>query len=236
MDKIIALVSGLDSFCYLGQYIDKYAIEALIINYGQRAQYGVEQMTYLIDSLKGKHPQLTRRTLHMQFLKTAYPQFQQTADHLYPKPNYDPSVVLPLRNTIFISIAMAYAKTSQAKRVTIGSTIDDSDLSLGMAKFPDLSRNYLLDMEEDLDRGCLPGMDRLVEIWSPARQGMSKAKNLRVGCEAFGEELVCQTWSCYLGDNTGLKKDKHCGRCYGCSERKRVFEKAKIIDKTEYKE
>ena len=235
MDKIIALVSGLDSFCYLGQYIDKYATEALIFNYGQRAQYGVEQMTYLIDSLKGKHPQLTRRTLHMQFLKTAYPGFQQTADYSYPKSDYDPSVVPPLRNTIFLTIAMAYAQQVKARKIIIGSTIDDTSL-IGIDKFPDLNPKYLLNLEDLLGEGFLPGTNLPVEIWSPARQGMSKAKNLRVGCEVFGEKLVCQTWSCYLGDNTGLKKDKHCGQCYGCVQRKQVFEKAKIIDKTEYKE
>ena len=41
MDKIIALVSGLDSFCYLGQYIDKYKIEVLIFNYGQSSSPAV---------------------------------------------------------------------------------------------------------------------------------------------------------------------------------------------------
>ena len=233
MDKIIALVSGLDSFCYLGQYIDKYAIEALIFNYGQRAQYGVEQMTYLIDSLKGKHPQLTRRTLHMQFLKTAYPEFQQTTEHSYPKTNYDFSVVLPLRNTIFITIAMAYAQKILAHRIITGATIDDLNVYIGRPKFPDLNSPYLLNLEKLLEEGRL--LPWIAEIWSPARQGMSKAKNLKLGFEAFGEK-VFETWSCYLGDNTGLKKEKHCGRCYGCSERKRVFAKAKIVDKTKYQE
>lgn len=240
MEKIIALVSGLDSFCYLGQYVGKYDIEALIFNYGQRAQYGVEQMTSLIDSLKPEHPSLTRRTLHMPFLKTAYPKFQQTAEHSYPKPDYDPSVVLPYRNTIFITVAMAYAQKVGARRIIIGATIDDTGLTgmLGLDKFPDLHPKYLRSLEDFLARGRLPWMNNEtpVEIWSPARSGMSKAKNLKMGCEIWGDNLVCQIWSCYLGDNAGLKKEKHCGRCYGCTERKQVFEKAKIEDKTEYEE
>ncbi len=227
MDKIIALVSGLESFCYLGQYIDKYDIEVLIINYGQRAQYGVEQMTYLIGSLKPDHPSLTRRTLQMPFLKTAYPGFQQTADHSYPKPDYDPTVVLPLRNTIFLTIAMAYAQQIKVRKIIIGSTIDDISL-IGMAKFPDLNPTYLLDLQYILNRGHLPSENSPVEIWSPARQGISKAKNLRNGCESFGEDLVCQTWSCFMG------KERHCGLCFGCKERQKVFQKAKIVDKTLY--
>ena len=63
MDKIIALVSGLDSFCYLGQYVDKYKVETLTFNYGQRALPGLQQTTRLLDSLKPNYPHLTRRTL-----------------------------------------------------------------------------------------------------------------------------------------------------------------------------
>ena len=231
MDKIIALVSGLDSFCYLGQYIDRYKIEVLLFNYGQRAQTGVEQMTYLIDSLKGKHPLLIRRTLNMQFLKVFYPNFQQTEDNLYPQPNYNPSVVLPLRNTIFLTVAMAQAQQIRASKIIIGSTIDDTGL-LGIDKFPDLNPSYLLNLEKLLERGCLPWAQSLIEIWSPARSGMTKTKNLKNGFEVFGER-VFETWSCYMDDDL----DKvHCGRCYGCSERQRVFKQAGIEDKTEYKE
>jgi len=229
MDKIIALISGLDSFCYLGQHIDKYKVEVLIFNYGQRAQHGVEQMTYLIDSLKGEHPLLTRRTLHMEFLKTAYPRFRQTENNLYPKPDYNSSVVLPLRNTIFLTIAMAYAQQTGARGITIGATTSDSDWLLGIGKFPELDSKYLLALQDLLGRGCLPREDSPVEIWSPAREGVSKGKNLRMGFEVFGN-LVYETWSCFQENET------QCGRCYGCSERRRVFEKAKIEDKTEYEE
>ncbi len=229
MDKIIALVSGLDSFCYLGQYVDKYDIEALTFNYGQRALPGLLQTTRLLDSLRPDHPHLTRRTLQMPFLKTAYPGFQQTAEHSYPRPDYDPStVVLPLRNTIFLTIAMAYAQRVGAVRIILGATIDDISL-LGMDKFPDLKPKYLLNLEHFLGEGFLPGMHSpVVEIWSPARSGMSKARNLKVGCNVFGKDLVCQTWSCYMGN------ERQCGRCFGCTERKRVFKQAGIADKTEY--
>lgn len=229
MDKIIALVSGLDSFCYLGQYVDKYKVEVLIFNYGQRAQKGIEQMTSLIDSLRPDHPLLTRRTLDIQFLKSAYPGFQQTGPLLYPKPDYDSSVVLPLRNTIFLTIAGAYAKNTGAIRILIGATIEDVGLP-GIEKFPDLNPKYHRSLEALLEKGCLPQGDLPVEIWSPARQGMSKARNLKNGCQVFGEDLVCQTWSCF-----GESK-RQCGRCFGCTERRRVFEQAGIVDKTEYEE
>jgi len=228
MDKIIALVNGLDSFCYLGQYIDKYKIEVLLFNYGQRAQYGVEQMTYLIDSLRDKHPLLTRRTLNMQFLKVFYPNFQQTENNLYPKPNYNPSVVLPLRNTIFLTIAIVQARQIKARKIIIGSTLDDIGL-LGIDKFPELNPHHLLRLEELLERGCLPRAQSPVEIWSPARQGISKIKNLKNGYEIFGEK-VYETWSCYL------EKGDHCGQCFGCAERQRVFKQAEIKDKTKYEE
>ncbi len=125
-------------------------------------------------------------------------------------------------------IAMAYAQRVGAIRIIIGSTIDDTGL-IGIDKLPDLNPKYLLNLEHLLGRGFLPGTTLPVEIWSPARQGMSKAKNLKNGFEAFGER-VYETWSCYQGNTS------HCGRCYGCVERKRVFERAKIVDKTKYRE
>ena len=210
MDKIIALVSGLDSFCYLGQYIDKYEIEVLIFNYGQRAQHGISVTTSLLDSLRPEHPHLACRTLDIQSLKFAYPGFQQTTDHLYPQGNYNPStVVLPLRNTIFLTIAMAYAQKVGAMRIIIGSTIDDTSWA-GIDGFPDLNPKYLLNLEHLLGGGCFPSGNLPVEIWSPARQGMSKGKNLRNGFEAFGE-MVYEAYSCYSSS------ERHCGQCYGLS-------------------
>ncbi|GAF86914.1 unnamed protein product, partial [marine sediment metagenome] len=61
----------------------------------------------------------------------------------------------------------------------------------------------------------------------PARQGMSKAKNLKNGFQAFGEK-VYETWSCFL------ENEKQCGRCFGCVQRKEVFKQAGIEDKTKY--
>jgi len=232
MDKIIALVSGLDSFCYLGQYISKYKIEVLIFNYGQRSQQGVEQTTYLINSLTEKHSFLIRRTIQLQALKFLYPKSQQINKYGLIEPIYQPKVVLSLRNTIFLTIAIAYAKTVGAKKVIIGATTDDASPYLELPKFPDLNSSYLLNLEKLLDIGCPPWAPGPVEIWSPARSGMSKAKNLRNGFEIFGD-LIFQTWSCYLGD-ADLGGERQCGRCYGCVRRKEVFEQARIEDKTKY--
>jgi len=121
---------------------------------------------------------------------------------------------------------MAYAQKVGAIRIIIGSTIDDTSLT-GIGGFPDLNPKYLLNLEHLLGEGFLPGTNLPVEIWSPARQGMSKGKNLKNGFEAFGEK-VYETYSCYTGS------ERHCGQCFGCVQRKQVFEKAKIVDKTSY--
>lgn len=163
----------------------------------------------------------------MQFLKTFYPNFQQTNDHSYPQPNYNSSVVLPIRNTIFLTVAMARAQEIEARRIIIGATIDDIDSFLGMAKFPDLNPKYHLALENLIERGCLSWVGPPVGIWSPARQGISKTKNLKNGFEVFGN-LVYKTYSCYMNS------EQHCGKCFGCAERRKVFKKAGIEDKTEY--
>lgn len=144
-------------------------------------------------------------------------------------PKYHPSSVLPFRNSIFISLASAYAKTMGSERILIGNHTDDgADWSpMGVPKNPECTRDYLKQLEETLDRGRLKWNAGRIEIWSPARTGLSKASNLKRGYDVLSD-IIFQSWSCWTG------KDKHCGMCLSCRERKKAFKNAKIVDKTEY--
>lgn len=223
MAKCIALFSGgLDSLSYLAQYLPNWEIIAVTFDYSEQSKKEVEVAKPIITELVRQDHIITHRIFDLQPIKWLFP-----ARPIAPE--YHPSSVLPFRNSVFLSLASAYAATMGSCRVLIGSHTDDGEnwLPMGAPKRPEATQDYLKQLEETLDRGRLKHDSPRIEIWSPARTGLSKASNLKRGYDALGD-LIFKTWSCWTG------KDKHCGVCLSCRERKRAFKSAKIVDKTEY--
>lgn len=231
MNKCVALVSGgMDSMCYLAQQIGKYEILPLVFNYGQVCHREIEAACRILEALeKGKAPVRHRRILHMEFLGALCPGTQLTGN-VPTSRSYEPSVVVPLRTAVFLSIAAAHAKSFGATRVIAGVHTDDGGNWLGSPypMYPDRGGEFLKLFETFLDRGHFYWTGERLEIWTPAREGLSKAANLKKGIEVLGDD-VYRTWSCH-GDG-----GKQCGECLSCRERRAAFKKAGIEDKTEYR-
>jgi len=220
MTKCIVLFSGgLDSLSYLAQYLPNWEIIAITFDYSEQSRKEVEVAKGIISELVRDDYVISHRVFDLQPVKWLFP-----ARPIVPK--YYPSSVLPFRNSVFLTMASAYARTMDSERILIGSHTDDgADWSpMGVPKNPECTREYLKQLEETLDLKWDAGR---IEIWSPARTGLSKASNLKRGYDVLGE-LIFKTWSCWTG------KDKHCGVCLSCKERKKAFQSAKIADKTEY--
>lgn len=226
MEKAIALVSGLDSLSFLAQYLDTYLVEAMIIDYGQRAKKQVENMTNILNELERKYS-LKRRTIHADFMKVFWPNSERISEYKFPSRDYSPCP--PLRNGIFMALGIAFAKDIGAKVLFTGATLDDTKNwgSSNLPMYPDLRLDFSTALSEVLHHGSLWWESPKIEIINPARRGLTKVKNLKMGFEVLGEMLF-ETWSCYL-DN-----EKHCGICFGCGERKRAFKEAGIRDITKY--
>jgi len=223
MSKCIALFSGgLDSLSYLAQYLPNWEIIAITFDYSEQSKKEVEVAKPIISELVRQDYIISHRVFDLQPVKWLFPDRPLA-------PEYHPSSVLPFRNSVFLTLASAYAKTMGAARIIIGSHTDDGEnwSPMGIPKNPECTKDYLMQLEELLDRGCLKWDAGRMEIWSPARTGLSKASNLKRGYDVLGE-LIFKTWSCWTG------KDKHCGFCLSCRERKKAFKSAKIADNTEY--
>jgi 7-cyano-7-deazaguanine synthase len=137
---------------------------------------------------------------------------------------FEYSIVVPIRNAVFLSVASAWAFTLNASLVVYGAHTGDKH-------YPDCRPTFAKKLEAAFNQGEIDGINsglrKSIEIWSPYRKGLSKKDLLKAGVKVLGDSIF-KTWSCYSN------KKYHCGVCESCNNRKIAFQKAGIIDKTKY--
>ena len=226
-EKAVAVVSGgPDSMSYAAVWARRgYDIYPIIFDYGQKGKKEVEVAKDLCQKLGFENPLI----VDISSVKRLWEGTQLTDESREVEEQYAPSVVVPLRNGVFLIYAAIYALKVGAKFVIYGSHEDDISARRddGEPLYPDCHPAFSLALENALNLGHFPVYQRKFEIWSPAREHMKKAELLREGYEAMGD-LIYQTWSCYKSG------EKQCGICESCRNRKRAFAEAGIPDKTEY--
>ncbi|HZB98961.1 MAG TPA: 7-cyano-7-deazaguanine synthase [Nitrososphaeraceae archaeon] len=227
----VCIVSGgLDSIC-TAAYLTRekgYDLYMLTYIYGQRAKKEVQHARAFSKVLKAKD----HRVINIAFMKNLYGRTNALTDskqHL-PK-NFDYSIVVPIRNAIFITIATAWAMSIKANLVAYGAHSGDSH-------YPDCRPEFIKSITKTLNLaevdGIISGLRQKITVWSPAMDGMDKSKLLSIGYKIMGDEIF-NTWSCY---SKGVKSTStnilHCGICESCINRKIAISKAGIKDKTHY--
>lgn len=112
--------------------------------------------------------------------------------------SYTPSVVVPIRNLVMLSIASAYAYTPReltgAKTFVIyGAQLSDASYNLDLRDFnyPDCTPECILSVEAAI-RMCHFRRTRDIEIWAPSREGFTKPELLRKCYELIGD-LIYET-------------------------------------------
>ena len=129
-----------------------------------------------------------------------------------------PSTYVPARNTIFLSLAMAWAEVVGAEAVVIGVN------ALDYSGYPDCRPEYLEAFERLALLATRSGVQgRALRVLAPLLR-MTKAEIIRRGT-ALGLDYAL-THSCYDPDATG----RPCGRCDSCQLRARGFREAGITD------
>ena len=198
--------------------------------YGQRAMTReVEQAKHFANLLSV----LEHQIIDVSFMKQLYGKTNSLTDTtLSLGKNFDYSIVVPIRNAIFITIAAAWAMSIHAKTIAFGAHADDLN-------YPDCRPEFIKSMESTLnlaeEDGITLGLRKKISIWSPVLESVNKTNLLRTGYRVLGDEIF-RTWSCYSCGVPEIKKGSilHCGVCESCINRKVAINKAGIKDKTDY--
>lgn len=133
-----------------------------------------------------------------------------------------PATYVPARNTVLLSLALAYAETRGAHDIFIGINAVD------YSGYPDCRPEYLAAFQKMADLATREGVGgRRITIHAPLVD-MSKADIIRCGT-ALGVDYG-GTVSCYQADADG----KACGACDSCRLRAAGFRAAGLPDPTRY--
>jgi 7-cyano-7-deazaguanine synthase len=129
-----------------------------------------------------------------------------------------PSTYVPARNTIFLSLALAWAETVGASDIVIGVN------ALDYSGYPDCRPEYIAAYETMARIATAAGVGgRPLRIHAPL-QHLTKADIIRRGA-ALGLDYGL-THSCYAPTTEG----RSCGRCDSCQLRARGFADAGLPD------
>jgi 7-cyano-7-deazaguanine synthase len=225
LSKAVVLASGgLDSTVAAAvAKRDGCRIFLLTVVYGQRHHIEVEQARQVGRALEAADHRLIELDLR------AFGGSALTADKPVPKDRSEaerrrgiPSTYVPARNTILLSLALAYAETVEASAIYIGANVVD------YSGYPDCRPEYLQAFERVARLGTKSGVEgRGIEIRAPLLT-LSKAEIIRLGV-SLGAPLRL-THSCYDPAAGG----EACGRCDSCRIRLEGFKAAGLTDPVTY--
>ena len=219
--KAVLMVSGgVDSstLCYKAVQ-EGYDVFPLTFIYGQKHEKEIRSAENICRYLG-----LSPKIIDLSALKTLFGASALTdQDVEIPRVsategNYETlsATVVPNRNAVFLSLAVAYAQGIGCNIVFYGAHHSDRGV------YPDCRPEFISAFEEA--SRLATGNDRL-EIIAPFA-AMDKSEIVTLGAR-LGVPFE-HTWSCYVGDLV------HCGTCSACRERKRAFAEAGIADPTQY--
>jgi 7-cyano-7-deazaguanine synthase len=129
-----------------------------------------------------------------------------------------PSTYVPARNTVFLSLALAWAEVLHAERIVIGVN------ALDYSGYPDCRPEFIAAFEYLASLATKAGVEgHALRLYTPLQQ-LTKAGIIRLGLE-LGLDYGL-THSCYDPGPDG----RPCGRCDSCLLRARGFEEAGLPD------
>ncbi|UCF49377.1 MAG: 7-cyano-7-deazaguanine synthase QueC [Thermoplasmatales archaeon] len=222
--KAVCLISGGIDSCvtaYLAKN-DDYSIYALTINYNQQHKKEILSANKIAESLKVKN----HITLNIDFSKFGGSSLTDKSIQVEKNRNFNsigkniPSTYVPARNTVFLSIALAYAEAIDAEGIFIGVTSTD------YSGYPDCRPEYIEAYKKMAKLGTKKGIQgKPIKIKTPLLYKL-KAEIIKIGLDL--KVPFEHTWSCYKGEK------KACGKCDSCLLRLKGFKESEARDPIEY--
>lgn len=219
--KAVILVSGgLDSATVLAMaHAQGYDCYALAFDYGQRhcSELAAAELVARGVALEFKVVRLDLSTIGGSALtdcSIAVP--TKAKDGI-------PVTYVPARNTVFLSIALAWAEVLDARHIFIGVNAVD------YSGYPDCRPAYIEAFQVMANLATKAGVEgKTITINTPLI-ALSKVEIISQGT-LLGVDYA-QTVSCYQADSEG----RACGVCDSCRLRREGFMQAGISDPTRYK-
>ena len=217
---LILYSGGLDSTTVLHHAISKgYDCTALTIDYNQRHSYEIQSSQKYL-----KKENIDGLIFEIDLSQIGGSALTDSGIKV-PVEHQDgiPITYVPARNTIFLSIASAYAEKLMIPEIFIG--VNQIDYS----GYPDCRPEFVDSFQKTIKLGTKVGVSGDSIFISAPLINMTKAEIIRYGIE-LGIDYS-RTVSCYQVDSEG----RACGVCDSCKFRKEGFELAGIKDPTRYK-
>lgn len=224
MKAVVLASGGLDSTVTAAMAREEGAtLYLLTIMYGQRHQIEIQRARAVATWLQAAEHKILKLALH-EFGGSAL-----TGQGEVPKRRSNqeretgiPSTYVPARNTVFLSLAVAYAEVVDADAIFIGANV------LDYSGYPDCRPEFLQAFEHAARLGTKRGVNgKPIKIRAPLLL-LSKAEIIQRG-RALGVPFEF-THSCYDPPDDGLA----CGRCDSCVIRLKGFRDAGCRDPVPY--
>lgn len=211
--KCVIVLSGGPDSATVAYWAKKqgYQIYPITFNYGQIAVKETQSAQKIAEKLA-----TTTKIIDLSALKEIFSGVTSLCNTDIPLTSeFSAPIIVPFRNAIFLSAAVAYAVSVGADKIFYGAQGSDEPF------YPDCRREFY----EAFEKAARLGTCQEISIQAPF-SGMRKSDLFKIG-QQLGVPFEA-TWSCYL-DGT-----KHCGLCESCVNRKKAFQEAGITDPTKY--
>jgi 7-cyano-7-deazaguanine synthase len=220
-NAVVLLSGGLDSATVLAMArAQGYECYALSVDYGQRHHSELEAADRVAKMLGAKEHRVVNIDL------TAFGGSALTDNNIaVPQQPGEgiPTTYVPARNTIMLSLALAWAEVLQSQDIFIGVNAVD------YSGYPDCRPAFIEAFERMANLATKAAVEgRALTVHAPLLH-LSKAEIVQQGT-ALGVDYA-QTVSCYQADEQGHA----CGVCDSCRLRRAGFAAAGIVDPTPYR-
>lgn len=220
-NAVVLLSGGLDSATVLAMArAQGFACHALSVDYGQRHHAELAAAQRVARMLGARE----HRTINIDLTGFGGSALTDRNIAVPEQPGEGiPATYVPARNTIMLSLALAWAEVLEAQDIFIGVNAVD------YSGYPDCRPDYIEAFERMANLATKAAIEgRPLTIHAPLLH-LSKAEIIRQGT-ALGVDYA-QTVSCYQADESG----RACGVCDSCRLRRAGFEAAGVSDPTVYR-
>ena len=220
-NAVVLLSGGLDSATVLAMAGEQgYTCYALSVDYGQRHHAELAAAQRVASSLGAQELRVVNIDLTgfggsaLTDNKIAVPELPSACI---------PSTYVPARNTIMLSMALAWAEVLHANHIFVGINAVD------YSGYPDCRPAYIEAFERMANLATKAAVEgQTLHVHAPLLH-MSKGEIIAAGTR-LGVDYA-QTVSCYQADELG----RACGVCDSCRLRSAGFTAAGVVDPTTYR-